>query len=382
MATWGQNTNMNQPGCEVVMTKHIPSHTPQHLFVGDIILCLDNTRLQHPEESQRGSVYPHWCAPARKAMNTVVSFCTEAITGGLLQMNYVNYEGKIVEEFSVELQGWPCDGKVTAPRDLDLPNLDALRDALSEGKCRWVILTPNAVKARARANQQQAVAGEAVYVARSAPKKTKKAKKAKQPARGGPMQANGPVLDGLMQMDKLDAGVAAGTASPTFKATPALNWVNTSLGGPISPRPSSPSVSEPPSASGWLAPDGTCSPTGVLRALGGGGGGSSSSGLLSRLLNGDDGDSGVFGTSSFSTYGGAGLQALSEARSPSFNPGWMAADFEEYATSTPSTYSDNTSEYIGGSVGLGRDLTNQPSTLGVTNFTWPSSMGAHLPAPY
>lgn len=296
-------------------------------------------------------------------------------------MNYVNYEGKIVQEFGVELQGWPCDGEVMAPRGLDRPNLDALCDALVEGKCRWVILTPNAVKARARANQQRAAAGEAMYVARSAPKKTKEAKKAKHPAHGDLMQVNGPALHGLMQMDERDDGAAAGAASPTFKATPAINWVDTGLGVPLSPRPSSPSTSEPPSASGWLAPDETRSPAGMLRALGGGGG-SHSSGSLLRLINGDDEDSRVFGTSSFSTYGGAGLQALSEARSSSFNPGWMAADFEGYATSTPSTYYKNTSEYIGASVGLGRDLTNQPSTLWATDFTWPSSMGAHPPAPY
>ena len=88
-------------------------------------------------------------------------------------MNYTNYETKIVEELGVALIGWPGDGKVENPGNLSLDTGLALRSALGNKECRWIILTSEQQEAWKRQNAQRERDGETVY----GPPRKKRAKK-------------------------------------------------------------------------------------------------------------------------------------------------------------------------------------------------------------
>ncbi len=82
-------------------------------------------------------------------------------------MNYDNYEGRIVEIFSVAIRGWPC-GKVANPGTIGRDNVYALLEALEghDGKpptCYWVKLSDSELDARRMANAARAAQGETVY---------------------------------------------------------------------------------------------------------------------------------------------------------------------------------------------------------------------------
>ena len=64
------------------------------------------------------------------------------------QMNYAQYEDKIVRAFKVALVGWPSSGRVGNPGVLPSYEVHALRDALARGVCKWVVLTPEEAAAR------------------------------------------------------------------------------------------------------------------------------------------------------------------------------------------------------------------------------------------
>ncbi|KAJ6511742.1 hypothetical protein DFH09DRAFT_1333628 [Mycena vulgaris] len=73
-----------------------------------------------------------------------------AIAGQLdIHMDYLHHEESIVLKHSVELVGWSCDRFVN-PSKLSsaLPVLQELRDALKDGKCKWVKLTPEQLQSR------------------------------------------------------------------------------------------------------------------------------------------------------------------------------------------------------------------------------------------
>ena len=57
------------------------------------------------------------------------------------QMNYAQYEQKIVESFGVALDGWPFDGGVCNPGGLGCNDLETLRDALEHKVCKWTKLS-------------------------------------------------------------------------------------------------------------------------------------------------------------------------------------------------------------------------------------------------
>ncbi|KAI0060328.1 hypothetical protein BV25DRAFT_1917933 [Artomyces pyxidatus] len=101
-------------------------------------------------------------------------------TPGSVEINYSNYEGKIVERYGVDLTPWPLEGRVRNPGDLKRAEVDRLWNALSGGHCRWVTLTRGELDVRIACNQARQDAGENVYKARRAPKK-KNAEDASEP---------------------------------------------------------------------------------------------------------------------------------------------------------------------------------------------------------
>ena len=80
-----------------------------------------------------------------------------------VEMNYRNYEGKIVEKYGVELKGWPTS-KICNPATLGgRPQLEKLLAALESGQCHWVVLTGNDMEERKKQNQAREERGEQVY---------------------------------------------------------------------------------------------------------------------------------------------------------------------------------------------------------------------------
>jgi hypothetical protein len=85
-----------------------------------------------------------------------------------VEMNYRNYEGKIVEKYGVELKGWPnskpgiCNPAALGGR----PQLEKLLAALESGDCHWVVLTDDELDERKEKNQEREKHGEQVYLPR------------------------------------------------------------------------------------------------------------------------------------------------------------------------------------------------------------------------
>ena len=77
-------------------------------------------------------------------------------------MNYRHYENKIVKPLGVALDGWPLPGNVCNPGDLTRNDLAILRNALDNGQCKWVILTPQQVSDREASDQEHEANGEVV----------------------------------------------------------------------------------------------------------------------------------------------------------------------------------------------------------------------------
>jgi len=84
-----------------------------------------------------------------------------------VEMNYRNYEGKIVERYGVELKGWPTGtGKsgICNPAALGgRAQLEKLLAALESGRCHWVVLTEDELEERKEKNQAREERGEQVY---------------------------------------------------------------------------------------------------------------------------------------------------------------------------------------------------------------------------
>jgi hypothetical protein len=79
-------------------------------------------------------------------------------------MNYKNYERRIVEQYGIELSGWPLLlGGVCNPRELNTHDTAILKKALVDDQCKWKILTQEEVTARVHSNKQREANGESVY---------------------------------------------------------------------------------------------------------------------------------------------------------------------------------------------------------------------------
>ena len=82
-------------------------------------------------------------------------------------MNYVNYEGKIVEQFGVALDGWPTECTVSNPNKLrGWQEVMELLTKLQNQTCKWVCLTDEELKQCKLDNMQCQKAGEQIYVPR------------------------------------------------------------------------------------------------------------------------------------------------------------------------------------------------------------------------
>ncbi|KAF8801632.1 hypothetical protein BYT27DRAFT_7114532, partial [Phlegmacium glaucopus] len=64
-------------------------------------------------------------------------------------MQYANYDELIIQKYRVELQGWTFE-KLVNPSQLStsLPSLRRLLDAINDGNCKFVKLSPLEVKRR------------------------------------------------------------------------------------------------------------------------------------------------------------------------------------------------------------------------------------------
>jgi len=79
-------------------------------------------------------------------------------------MNYTDYEGKIVERFSVALNGWPCKCPVSNPNKLGgRMELSKLLHALQAKCCKWSRLSEEELKERKLVNIERHESGELIY---------------------------------------------------------------------------------------------------------------------------------------------------------------------------------------------------------------------------
>lgn len=78
-------------------------------------------------------------------------------------MNYRNYERSIVEEYGVELTGWPLLRSICNPGDLSSHDTAILKNALVNYQCMWDVLTPEEVTARMLSNKEREANGILVY---------------------------------------------------------------------------------------------------------------------------------------------------------------------------------------------------------------------------
>ncbi|KAJ7757676.1 hypothetical protein B0H14DRAFT_3598809 [Mycena olivaceomarginata] len=85
-----------------------------------------------------------------------------------IRMDYIYYKESIVLKYGIELIGWPLEHFVN-PSDLSssLPILTQVRDALKNGTCKWVKLSPADRKARKAAWDADVAAGKVVERARA-----------------------------------------------------------------------------------------------------------------------------------------------------------------------------------------------------------------------
>jgi hypothetical protein len=78
-------------------------------------------------------------------------------------MKYTEYEELIMLKYGIELQGWTYE-KFVCPSMLStsLPSLQALLDAINNGNCKFIKLTPSEVKTCREERQKQLKEGTMV----------------------------------------------------------------------------------------------------------------------------------------------------------------------------------------------------------------------------
>ena len=64
-------------------------------------------------------------------------------------MNYNNYEEKVIQRLKVKLVGWPFEKVVSPIKLYTIGELRTLRDALQSGACAWVQLSNQELKLHA-----------------------------------------------------------------------------------------------------------------------------------------------------------------------------------------------------------------------------------------
>ena len=98
-----------------------------------------------------------------------------------IDMNYHNYEGKIMEKYGVALNGCPtgfpgvCNPSMVGSQ----PMLEKLLSTLESSQCHWVLLTGDELEARKKDNQAR---DEHVYKPRKSTKRSRTAQATKSSA--------------------------------------------------------------------------------------------------------------------------------------------------------------------------------------------------------
>lgn len=88
-----------------------------------------------------------------------------------INMNYDNYESKIVEKHGIILEGWTY-GQVQNPGKIGRrEDLVTLLNALVNGRCVWVKLSEQDLEQRMESNRERAKNGESIYKPRKTMKK-------------------------------------------------------------------------------------------------------------------------------------------------------------------------------------------------------------------
>ncbi|KAI0056619.1 hypothetical protein BV25DRAFT_1832039 [Artomyces pyxidatus] len=183
---------MNRTGCEIILIGvrgNVANHQQPHVFVSDKAKSWlkhaydtepDKAGLQLEGFAISGGPAKATTVSAKQAHHLDVAECRTTIQAGLdailfhkhkkplgcVSMNYTNYERKIVEQYGVELQGWPVPKgpQHQNPGDLNRVSVLALRDALRAGQCKWVSLSSTDLAARKASNATRQANGEQVYV--------------------------------------------------------------------------------------------------------------------------------------------------------------------------------------------------------------------------
>lgn len=91
-------------------------------------------------------------------------------------INYVNYESKIVKQYSIELTRWPLDSPVQNSLQVSGNNAITLKLALEDNSCHWVKLSPTKLATKKALNKVCQKNNEWVYVGKQTTKKRKQAK--------------------------------------------------------------------------------------------------------------------------------------------------------------------------------------------------------------
>ncbi|KAJ7043621.1 hypothetical protein C8F04DRAFT_1175398 [Mycena alexandri] len=128
----------------------------------------------------------------RKEVNRAIGEGLVTTTGKKkIRMNYVQYWKRIVLHHGVILKGWPLDGGVTSPSDVnDVESMKTLRDALQSGECYWHKMTSNE-KERAKEQYEDMVeTGEIEVITRKVRSDKKTTRK---PSKKSKSKADGPI---------------------------------------------------------------------------------------------------------------------------------------------------------------------------------------------
>ena len=101
-------------------------------------------------------------------------------------MYYVDYEEKIVQRYGVELVGWTYE-KFVNPSELStsLPGLQKLLDAINNGTCKFVKLTPLQLSERRNALQKNISEGNVPAPKGRKPRKDRGTKRTVENESGG-----------------------------------------------------------------------------------------------------------------------------------------------------------------------------------------------------
>ena len=87
----------------------------------------------------------------------------EMVTGSkVADMNYDNYDEKIVQKLKVKLVGWPFEKIISLAKLDTIDELQTLRDTLQSGACCWVQLSKQELKVLSNETMMRRERGEVI----------------------------------------------------------------------------------------------------------------------------------------------------------------------------------------------------------------------------